>query len=80
MSLHVTSNVELRNYVRLLLNVELRNNTYLRNITSDYYLVRWLKTKMVTRWIKAPHFAHVFFRCLSDILEGGARATTPWSG
>ena len=30
MSVHVTSNVELRNYVRLLLNVELRN------ITSDY--------------------------------------------
>ena len=29
---HVTSNVELRNYVRLLLNVELRN------ITSDCYL------------------------------------------
>ena len=26
---HVTSNVELRNYIRLLLNVELRNNVRL---------------------------------------------------
>ena len=39
-----------------------------------------LTNKIVTRWIKAQHFAHVFFRCLSNILEGGARATTPWSG
>ena len=44
MSVHVMSNVELRNYVRLLLNVELRNyvilllNVELRNITSDCYL------------------------------------------
>ena len=43
-------------------------------------IVRWLNKKIVTRWIKAPNFAHVFFRCLSNILEGGARATTPWSG
>ena len=28
MSVHVTSNVELRNYVRLLLNVELRIRNY----------------------------------------------------
>ena len=46
---HVTSNVELRNNVRLLLNVELRKYvisrhiverrvTQLRNITSDCYL------------------------------------------
>ena len=49
MSVHVTSNVELRNYVRLLLNVELRNYVMsrqiverrvmqLRNMTSDCYL------------------------------------------
>ena len=44
------------------------------------YIVRWLNKKIVTRWIKAPNFAHVFFRCLSNILEGGARATTTWSG
>ena len=43
-------------------------------------LVRWLNKKIVTHWIKAPNFAHVFFRCLSNILEGGARATTPGSG
>ena len=43
-------------------------------------LVRWLSKKIVTRWIKAPNVAHVFFRCLSNILEGGARATTPGAG
>ena len=43
-------------------------------------VVWWLSKKIVTRWIKAPNFAHVFFRCLSNILEGGARATTPGSG
>ena len=32
MSVHVTSNVELRNYVRLLLNVELRNYVISRQI------------------------------------------------
>ena len=32
MSVHVTSNVELRNYVRLLLNVELRNYVILHKI------------------------------------------------
>ena len=30
-----------------------------------------LKKKIVTRRIKAPNFAQVFFRCLSNILEGG---------
>ena len=46
---HVTSNVELRNYVKLLLNAELRNYvisrqiverrvTQLRNITSSYVI------------------------------------------
>ena len=32
MSVHVTSNVEIRNYVRLLLNVELRNYVISRQI------------------------------------------------
>ena len=35
---HVTSNVELRNNVRLLLNVELRNYVISRRVTSDCYL------------------------------------------
>ena len=34
MSAHVTSNVELRNYVRLLLNVELRNYVISRQIVE----------------------------------------------
>ena len=47
------------------------------HISSDDHIldvttvVRWLNKKIVTRWIKAPHFAHVFFRWLSNILEGG---------
>ena len=34
MSVYVTSNVELRNYVRLLLNVELRNDVISRQIVE----------------------------------------------
>ena len=42
MSVHVTSNVELRNYVRLLLNVELRNYVISRQIVErrvTYYVI-----------------------------------------
>ena len=35
MSVHVTSNVELRNYVRWLLNVELRNYVLSRQIVES---------------------------------------------
>ena len=34
-SIHVTSNVELRNFVRLLLNVELRNYVISRQIVIE---------------------------------------------
>ena len=39
-------------------------------VVELFVLVRWLDKKIVTRWIKAPHIAHVFFKCLSNILEG----------
>ena len=49
-------------------------------VNSSMPSSRWLNKKIVTRWIKAPNFAHVFFRCLSNFLEGGARDTTPGLG
>ena len=55
MSVHVTSNVELRNYVRLLLNVELRNYVISRQIIER---ARRLLADLSDRWTYGGQRSH----------------------